>query len=506
MIRFSCICSQLYELPDDQAGTSFQCRACGRLVEVPTLSELAAISPDGTYKIDATPEPRTIDQQITRINDLERIYTRSHTDRYGQAIDLRTTPEEVAEAGIDEIPLQLADEVKPAAPKYDPITGELVRPLDLKADRATSDKGIWTGPPLHYRKNDDLPFQASQIIPELFNLPNMAVICGVFCVHLLMALMIFPLSLGFLFLGLFYLVFAVALVAHYANVIEDIGPLNKDELPRPFRELDVMDDIGSPFFRFMLALLVSYGVAVAAYYLPSSVRAPYLVAVGVFGTIVFPALFLTTVCSGSVLNLRPDRVIRVIKACGGAYVLLIGGWLLGSVAYVGTFAAINLSVLHFFDLDRKYFYDWYLNPAITFPALLLAVIFMHAVAWYLGLQYRYHAGEFDWALQVHERDPNLPKERGFEVQRAVPPPDPFNRSPHKPSSPSRPTPRKTKPPPRPPSAAAASSNKATNSARPSPTAFSTPSAPNPRSAPTPPKPLPLPPPDDHFDIDELLKP
>jgi hypothetical protein len=235
-----------------------------------------------------------------------------------------------------------------------------------------------------------------------------------------MALMLFPITLGFLFLGLFYLPLGCALVAHYANVVEDIGPYNKDELPRPFRDLDLADDLAGPFFRFMLALFIAYGVGLTAFYLPGAARAPFLVAVGVYGTIVFPALLLTITCSGSILNLRPDRVIRVIKACGPAYILLIAGWLIGSVAYLGTFAAANLSMLHLFDLDKKFFYDWYLNPVLAFPAMLLAVIFMHALAWYLGLQYRQHAGEFDWALQVHERDPNLPKKRGFEVQRPHP--------------------------------------------------------------------------------------
>jgi hypothetical protein len=111
MIRFSCICSQLYEVADDQAGTSFQCSACGRLVDVPSLSELAAISPDGTYKMDADPQPRTIDEQITRVNDLERVYTRSNIDRKGMDIDLRTTPVDVAVAGFYYIPLEVAYEV-----------------------------------------------------------------------------------------------------------------------------------------------------------------------------------------------------------------------------------------------------------------------------------------------------------------------------------------------------------------------------------------------------------
>src|SRR5215213_8978372 len=67
MIRFTCICSQMFEAADDQAGTSFQCPTCGRLVDVPTLSELPAISSDGTYKMDEDPEVRTPEEQLEQV-------------------------------------------------------------------------------------------------------------------------------------------------------------------------------------------------------------------------------------------------------------------------------------------------------------------------------------------------------------------------------------------------------------------------------------------------------
>ena len=49
-------------------------------------------------------------------------------------IDLRVTMEQIEAAGTEEIPLELKDEVKPGAPKYDPETGELIRPMALKED------------------------------------------------------------------------------------------------------------------------------------------------------------------------------------------------------------------------------------------------------------------------------------------------------------------------------------------------------------------------------------
>ena len=317
MIRFSCICSQIFEVPDDQAGTSFQCPVCHRLVDVPTLSELPTISPDGTYKIDADPEARTTDEQVARVKELSRVFTRHHTDEYGREIDLRPTLADVSEAGTDEIPLDLADEAKPGRPKYDPITGELIRPLDVKDDRAEDGKGIWTGPPIPYSR-DPLPFQAWQIIPNLFHLPNLAVMFGILCIHFLMQLMSFPIWLGFWMLILFAMAMVFALIAHYANIIEEIGTTGSDELPRPFRNLDWGDDLWGPFSRVMVAFLLSYGWSIMAFYLPEPARPGFCIGIGVFGAIVFPALLLTTTTSGTYLNLRPDRLLRVIRSLGGA--------------------------------------------------------------------------------------------------------------------------------------------------------------------------------------------
>ncbi len=417
MIRFKCNCGQPFECSDDEAGTGFQCPSCGRLVDVPTLSELHTISEDGTYKVDENPEERGADEQMARVEELERVYTRHRTDDYGREIDLRTTLEEVQRAGTEEIPLSLADEAKPGAPKYDPITGELIRPLDVKDDRTSNSKGIWQGAPIDYAKLDKLPFQPYQIIIALFRLPNLAVMFGVVCMHFVILLMLFPLSLRFLILGPFLLGIIGGFFSHYTNIIEEIGPSGSDELPRPLRDLQWLEDLWGPFSRFMLALLIAYGVAFTAFYFPVDARPMFLLAVEIFGALVFPALLLTTATSGSVLNLRPDRVLKVIKAIGAPYLLLVIGWFVGSIAYMTAFMATALTFLHMFDRDNMFPYDWYLHPLITYPGLLCVIYFMHALMWYLGLQYRYHHHEFPWVLQMHHRDPSLPPQRGFEVQR-----------------------------------------------------------------------------------------
>jgi hypothetical protein len=409
----------MFEAADDQAGTGFQCPKCGRLVDVPTLSELPSISQDGTYKLDHDPEARTPEEQLKQVAELQRVYTRNRTDEYGREIDLRPTLDDVKEAGTDEIPLELADEVRPAAPRYDPITGELIRPLEVKDDAPqTSGKGIWTGAPVpHYASDERLPFQSWQIIPHLFHLQNVAVMFGVLLMHLLFHLMLFPLSMRFLILAPFMLVVVCAFFSHYANIIEAIGPDGADELPRPLRDLQLMEDLWGPFSRFMLALLIAYGVSITYIYLPEKAQIPFLMMAYLIGSFAFPALLLTATTSGSVTNLRPDRVLGVIKAIGAKYILLVGAWIVMSLAYLVVFVGSGLSFLHIFDRDHLFFYDWYLSPLIAYPALCGVIVLMHALMWYLGLQYRFHHAEFPWVLQSHVRKSGAPPKRGFEVER-----------------------------------------------------------------------------------------
>src|SRR5205085_7361894 len=103
MIKFSCTCGWKFEAPDDQAGTSFQCPNCGKLVDVPTLTELESLSADGTYKLDAPPHVPTVAEEQAHVAELHRVFTRDHVDQYGREIDLRPTMDEVRRSGVDEV-------------------------------------------------------------------------------------------------------------------------------------------------------------------------------------------------------------------------------------------------------------------------------------------------------------------------------------------------------------------------------------------------------------------
>ena len=109
------------------AGRQVQCPDCQRLVDVPTTNELAELSEDGTFRMDAP-----VDRDSGHFEKMRRVYGKDKVDENGAEIDLRQTRDELAAAGTeDDI---LAFEHQPTAPKYDPETGELIRPLDIVDD------------------------------------------------------------------------------------------------------------------------------------------------------------------------------------------------------------------------------------------------------------------------------------------------------------------------------------------------------------------------------------
>src|SRR5437868_14193614 len=95
MIRFACICQKELSVTDDRAGTSIQCPFCGKLIDVPLLSELKSLQADGTYKVD--PEVQRL--EANRLADLHRSFAPTRVDEYGRDIDLRPTQADFANIG-----------------------------------------------------------------------------------------------------------------------------------------------------------------------------------------------------------------------------------------------------------------------------------------------------------------------------------------------------------------------------------------------------------------------
>src|ERR1051325_11309833 len=154
MIKFPCKCGFQFEVAEERAGEPLQCPRCMLLDEVPLLSDLADLENEGTIRI----EPVSIEEEGRREAELRRAYLPRRQNDAGDDIDMRNTFEQLVEAGADEVPLELKDHVRPGAPKYDPVTGELIKPLTVRGDEAKEVIPIPAGPPtLHYQKNYEQP-------------------------------------------------------------------------------------------------------------------------------------------------------------------------------------------------------------------------------------------------------------------------------------------------------------------------------------------------------------
>src|SRR5207244_2652601 len=102
-----------------------------------------------------------------------------------------------------------------------------------------------------------------------------------------------------------------------------------DELPTPLRHLSWHEDTWGPFWNFVMALVACYGPALLLLmsYGANSLPKPVVLSLGgvmaIIGTTLFPAALLTTTTSGTLLNLRPDRVVGVTVVCGAEYLLVL---------------------------------------------------------------------------------------------------------------------------------------------------------------------------------------
>src|SRR3954470_5990664 len=150
MIKFPCKCGFEFEVAEEMAGQPLQCPRCMLLNEVPLLSDLNDMKQDGTIRL----EPVSLEEEGKREAELKRTYLPRRHDESGADIDMRQTFQQIIDAGADEIPMELKDHVRPGAPKYDPVTGELIKPLTVRGDEAKAVIPIAAGPPtLHYEKN-----------------------------------------------------------------------------------------------------------------------------------------------------------------------------------------------------------------------------------------------------------------------------------------------------------------------------------------------------------------
>lgn len=393
MIRFSCRCGHKIEVDDDQAGGDVQCAGCGLLNTVPTLSDISGLDSDGGYKIDD--DAPTGSPSEERLRTLHRAFTRNTTAGDGTEIDLRATVDDLVLAG--DIPL--ADEVPNARPRYDPVTGELIRPLELKPH---------TTPPA-----DEIPMAKAAITyaastpratslvgaAALLTSPgNLAVLGVMFLLHLFMQGVMIVATM-FIFVAIFGIFFVFGVIGHLANVIDEIGPRDMDELPRPFRDLQIGEDMWHPFVHVVTAFGVCLAPALYVLFkvpLPPKALLPAMAILIGIGMIAWPAVLITTSTSGTVLNLRPDRVLGVARAGWASYIGLV---VLGIVSFVTYLVGYFASMIGIFKINEP----WWMKSYFAYPLLCLGIYLMHLFAWQCGLYYREYHHAFDWLYQRHTK-------------------------------------------------------------------------------------------------------
>lgn len=435
MITFPCKCGQVFNLTEDMAGGLVQCRRCGLLADVPSLSDLPYLADDGTIKIgDAAPITDGIG-----LGDLQEAFSTKTVDSRGHEKDLRPGPEHFRAIGTT-----TTDEPPRVAPRYDPGTGELIRPMELvdevprpvlPVDATVDDvpfaKTVQTIPaipatpagPLRRPKSIGYAVGESrkQITPatlaiELLMPQNAIVLFFVFVFYVFSGAIGSFLAIGGLFFQVWLQVLNIPLwliLAHYGCVIEDTGPDSRDELPRPLRHFALGEDIIGPFFRVATAgVICFFPVFIAS--MPKvplgNLRLPVMLLMELIGSFFLPAVLLTSVTGTTLLNLRPDRVLSVIRHCGPDYILSFGVFLLTLIP--STFYLVGPSL--FFSNASNKVIQHMSREYVSLPLLALCVYLTHLFCWHLGLMYRAHHDEFPWLMQRHIRR----NRATFEVLRA----------------------------------------------------------------------------------------
>jgi len=247
---------------------------------------------------------------------------------------------------------------------------------------------------------------------------NMIVVLVIFLVHFFLQLMLFPVMMGLFLLVPAMMIVAGLFLSHYAVVVNDIATEDKDELPRPLRDFSWHDDLWGPFVHFFASAGIAYGPLIAINWMPRNavLLLSYSLAVVIWGTFIFPALFLTMTTSGHWLNLAPDAVLRVITNLGWKYILCIILWAAALFSYAIGLGGTMYAMAALLAPPGMMTGNPWMVTAIAYPLLIVGIFMMHVFCWYLGLQYRDHHGQFRWVLQSHYGKTAEPRaKQGFYV-------------------------------------------------------------------------------------------
>jgi hypothetical protein len=424
MISFKCRCGTRIQVNDDQAGDSLQCPQCHLAVDVPALDDLEHLDEDGNLKFADDIQP--VQKKLADNRKLPGFLEHEGNDR-------RMSVEEFLNIGIDEKTLsEIKGEVRPGVsktPRYDPITGELLVPLDLVETEKVIDAGVAQPIPdpsktLGYARNPhavkDPGFNLLSPFWLMFRAENV-IVMFVLVIACLFAFVLqaLPLLQMFSVVLLTPLMFMLIL-GHLGNVLDETGPNEKDDMPTLLRGVSFSEDIWRPFVQVFLASMVAILPFMVASIFFHKHRTSdgvvlLLAALALFAYAVWPAALLTSVCSGTLNNMLPNRMLGTIPVMGfGRYVLItlvltagLHAFVYGVQGFMGSFqwiaawmispaAAVNVAT-RMWGLPL-----WGAGLAGT-GLLVLGIYLLHVGVWQLGLVYRKFHKQFPWVLQVFEK-------------------------------------------------------------------------------------------------------
>ena len=402
MINFACRCSHRFTVEDDRAGESLQCPACGLLVDVPTIDDLPGLRDDGSYEFG--------DQSAGNPNAGAKAMRSTPSPMQKESADRRLSLKEFLNIGTnDDDLLEIRDEVKagvPKHPKYDPETGELIVPLDVRREiRPAPVMALPVTLSYEHKSRSDAPNIFSPFL-WMFQLPNL-VACAV--VSLVFLLTFVLTSSGFLLV--FSPVLVVMLIAHYANVVDETGPTGNDEIPALLRSAHLFDDFLRPCCQVVGAYLLMIAPIILVNLYVIKLHPSVDLGLSIFLHLMIPAVLLTMITSGAFNNLLPSRIFSVIMASGWHYWVVT---LTGYVSISAMFFAIYIGA----KCGGTVFHIMFNGPISSVPALwgsipiklvlalsplvtFVAMYLVHVYAWQLGLLYRLHHDRFNWVWQKH---------------------------------------------------------------------------------------------------------
>ncbi len=431
MIAFPCHCGLRFEVDDDQAGGLIQCPRCSRLNDIPTLDDLSHLEADGTLKFEEDrpldPSQRIESQtEAERLAELQKIFTRQmRVEEPGREIDLRQTFDDVRRAGVESDEIALARSGRQAQPRYDPITGELIQPMEIRPDPVLDARRALPVPTttLTYAQRDtnSLPSIGRSFV-SMFGFVNIFVMLFVMLIYIVPSFTVWMVPTSWPLASLFLLAAHFFVIAHYGCVIEEMGAEGRDELPRPLRDGGFIEDMWLPFCKVAIAACIAFAPMMVLAFTTSSMPVVsarvLLLASLAFGLFVLPATLITTTSSGTILNLRPDRIFGVIYACGFAYLVpvvvgiaALAVYAVGVVGVLGT--PLILQNLYTGPMSTQ------LGLVVSFLVLFVATFLLHWYCWVLGLLYRAHQPSFPWVLQQHV-PVNKGRFRDADPQPAIP--------------------------------------------------------------------------------------